>query len=106
MELQAALRERANVSLANPAVVKDADIEAASREANDLCGSRLPNQTLWLDIAYYRLQLRLKCDITELDDSLYKRAIAALKDAPIDSGASSAYNGVAKVAQRESQWAL
>jgi hypothetical protein len=106
MDLQAALREKADVSLANPAAVTDGDIEAALREANDLCGARKVIDTARLDIAYFRLQLRLKCDITELDNELYKQALQIAKSSPIEGAIGAAYNGVAKVKQRRSKWAL
>jgi hypothetical protein len=105
-DLIALLKDRADRSLANPAKVTDGDIAAAVAESNDLCGGRKVIDAARLDIAYFRLKLRLKSEIDETDETLYKRALEIVRSSPIEGAGNSAYNGVAAVKQRDNRWAL
>jgi hypothetical protein len=96
--------DKARRMLANASKVTGADIEAAVREAGDLCAGRGVSDTVGLDIAYYRLQIRLKCDISELDNEMYQAALKIVRASPLEAP-NAKYNGVAKVVQRDSRWA-
>ena len=105
MALADSLLNRARRSLQNPSVVTDEDCEIAAHESSDICAGRVVNETTRLDIAMYRLKLRLKVAISEEDEANYDRALAVLRQSAYESGAiSTTATSFAKVGQRTNQW--
>ncbi|MDR2152769.1 MAG: hypothetical protein LBO72_08110 [Helicobacteraceae bacterium] len=87
--LAEALKSLASSGLNNPSLAADADIDAAANEAIELIGDKVVDETTALDIAFYRLKIRLKIDVDESDMYLYQSALKRLADAPFktDEGA-------------------
>ena len=85
MSLTEALTSLAQSGLNNSALATAPDIEAAANEAIELIGKKEIDDTTALDIAFYRLKLRLKIVIDEADAYLYESALKRLAAAPYKS---------------------
>jgi hypothetical protein len=95
MTLAEALASLALSGLNNPSLAKEADIVAAANEAIELIGDKSLDETTTLDIAFYRLKIRLKIEVSEADIYLYQSALKRLANAPyINAGGSLSYRAV------------
>jgi len=100
------LRIRAKAGLSNPALVTDELLNASLEEASEIIDTKAVNDTLRLDIAYFRFILSVQKDgVSELDVQLYSKALAALKAAPEQVNSSTTQvASPAYVGKRSNNW--
>ena len=94
MDLKGKLEFRAKHSLANADEVSDELLEIALNESEQACEGRSVAEFARLDIAYIRLKLYLKIELTGEDELLLKNALEQVKNSPFledsESGETSA----------------
>ncbi len=87
-ELKARLSKRAHTALANADEVTDELLELACAESDEACEKREVPLYARLDIAFVRLKLYLKIEMTGEDELLLKNAMEVVKDSPFKDEAS------------------
>ena len=107
MDLKEKLEFRAKHSLANADEVSDELLEIALNESEQACEGRSVAEFARLDIAYIRLKLYLKIELTGEDELLLKNALEQVKNSPFfddsESGETSA-KAKYQTATRESEF--
>jgi phage gp36-like protein len=87
--------------LSNPDYVSDEVIQKAIEDTKEIVKERLLETPFVLDIAIYRVFMRVNLEVPENVEKAYKEAIKRLKDVPISSDEGSF---TVKVSQRNSIW--
>ncbi len=107
MTLRQKLEFRAKHSLANADEISDELLDIALNESEQECEGRKVAEFARLDIAYIRLKLYLKIELTGEDELLLKNALEKVKNSPFiedeDSGEITA-KAKYQVATRESEY--
>ncbi len=81
-ELKKRLQKRAQSALANADEVTDELLELACAESDEACEKREVPLYARLDIAFIRLKLYLKIEMTGEDELLLKNALECVKNSP------------------------
>lgn len=107
MTLRQKLEFRAKHSLANADEISDELLDIALNESEQECEGRKVAEFARLDIAYIRLKLYLKIELTGEDELLLKNALEKVKNSPFiedaERGETSASHCYA-VGVRESEY--
>jgi len=87
--------------LTNPSFVRDEVIEKAIEDTKEIVKDRMLESPFILDIAIYRVFMRVNLEVPENVEKAYKEALKRLKDVPISTDDGSF---MVKVSQRNSIW--
>ena len=85
MDLKEKLEFRAKSALANADEVNDEILDLALNESEQACQKHKVPEYARLDIAYIRLKIYLKIELTGEDEFLLKNALEVVKNSPFES---------------------
>lgn len=78
---------RAKSALANPDEISDELLDYALNESEQMCEKRSVAEFARLDLAFVRLKLYLKIELTGEDELLLKNALEVVKNSPFENDA-------------------
>ena len=93
------LRIRASGGLSNTSVISDELLEKSINDVKDIIENREVSLTTFIDLAYFRLKLRLKIKTNSDDELVYKEALYNFKKSP-----NKAFNKAPFVQNRKETW--
>jgi len=95
------IKEVLSSILSNPDYVSDEVIEKAIEDTKEIIKERMLEKPFVLDIAIYRVFMRVNLEVPQNVEKAYKEALKRLKDVPIstDDGSFSV-----KVSKRNTIW--